>query len=146
MWLRDQILKEAQNFQPEQVGCEFFGVTAGANKRRSGSLEMMWLHGSVHVALLEGGFPPPVFIAPLTLKKWMTGRGKDVQKADIVGALQTQYGFLVQDHNAADATCIAMMLHERARQELGQGPLRKGKPFFTAYELEKMLAWKPVFS
>jgi hypothetical protein len=144
--VRDRCVALAREHQPDLIGCEFFGVAAGASKQRANAIEVVWLHGNVHVALVEAGFAAPFFIAPATLKKWYTGRGNKVEKDEVIAALLAYYGIVVEEHNAADATCVAYMLHERARHEAGLGPLRKGEPEFSAYELEKMGAWERAFA
>lgn len=145
-WLRDRIVAIAREEQPDQIGCEFFGVAAGANKQRANAIEVVWLHGNVHVALVEAGFAAPWFVAPATLKKWYTGRGNKVEKSEVIDALLAFYAVHEPEHNAADATCVGYMLHERSRHEAGLGPLRKGTREFSAYELEKMAAWERAFA
>lgn len=144
--IRKRIVALACLYKPDLIGCEFFGVAAGAGKQRASAIEVVWLHGNVHVALVEAGFAAPVFIAPATLKKWFTGRGNKVEKSDIIEALERLFSVRVEEHNAADAACVGFMLHERARYEAGLGPLRKGDPEFSSYEVEKMQAWERAFA
>lgn len=144
--IRDRIVALAREHAPDLIGCELFGVAAGANKQRASAIEVVWLHGNVHVALVEAGFAAPYFIAPATLKKWYTGRGNKVEKPEMVDAFERFYGVRVEEHNANDAACIGFALHERARREAGLGPLRKGDSDFTPYEVEKMQSWERAFA
>lgn len=144
--IRDRIVTIARAEKPDLIACEFFGVAAGANKQRASAIEVVWLHGNVHVALVMNGFAAPYFVAPATLKKWYTGRGNKVEKQEVIDALLALYGVHVPEHNAADAACVGYMLHERARREAGLPPLRRGEPDFTTYEIEKMEAWSRAFA
>jgi Holliday junction resolvasome RuvABC endonuclease subunit len=144
-WLRDRIVAIAKEEKPDLIACEFFGVAAGA-RQRANAIEVVWLHGNVHVALVMSGFAAPFFVAPATLKKWYTGRGNKVEKQEIIDALSALYGVHVAEHNAADAACVGYMLHERARRDAGLGPLRRGEREFSKYEIEKMESWERAFA
>jgi len=144
--VRDRVVAIAREYKPDEIGCEYFGVAAG-NKQRASAIEIVWLHGNVHVALVEAGFVAPIFIAPATLKKWYTGRGNKVEKAEVIAALHARYGISVPEHNAADAAAVGFMLHERARYYAGLVALRKtDSSDFSDYEIEKMESWQRAFT
>lgn len=148
--IRDRIVALAREHNPDLIGCEFFGVAAGGGKQRASAIEVVWLHGNVHVALVEAGFAAPYFIAPATLKKWYTGRGNKVEKPEMIDAFERYYAVRVEEHNANDAACIAFALHERARYEAGLGPLRLAHAdalgVWSEYEMEKMQSWTRAFA
>jgi Holliday junction resolvasome RuvABC endonuclease subunit len=143
--VREQVRALVRRFTPGLIGCEYFGVAAGKAQRKS-AIEVVWLHGNVHVMLVEEGYAAPYFIAPATLKKWFTGRGAKVEKPEIVMALHGHYGLRVPEHNAADAACVGYMLHERSRRISGLLPLRRGEAEWSAYEIEKMDEWQRAFA
>jgi len=103
----------------------------------------VWLHGVIHAAIYDACGRNALYIAPATLKKWMTGRGNKVEKPEMVTAIGKQYGVRIANHNAAEAFGLGCLALERARHVSGFASLR-GRPF-NAYEKKAMLSWRRAF-
>lgn len=114
---------------------EFYGV----DNTRSSSIEIVWLHGVIHVALDDLGLNA-VYVPVPTLKKWMTGRGIKVEKDDMIKGIAGHYGARIDNHNAAEAYGVACLTMERARHLAGKPSMRG--PAFAPYEREAMMKWK----
>lgn len=136
--IRDRILAVIARSGPVEVGMEFFNDV----QHTASSTESVWLHGVVHLALAGVGLHA-VYIAPATLKKWMTGRGNKVEKDEMVTAIAKQYGGRLADHNASEAYGLACLALERARFAAGEPSIRGLR--FNDYEKGAMMKWKRAF-
>jgi len=136
--LCDRIAQVIALYEPDDVVAEYYGV----DRTRSSSVQTVWLHGAVHLALHAKSMQA-LYIAPSTLKKWMTGRGAKVEKPEMVAAIERSYGFAVRDHNAAEAAGLAVLGLERARHVNGLESIR-GRAF-TEYEKGAMVGWQRAF-
>ena len=106
--IRDRVLSVVAAHGVEDVGSELYIAGRG---RGPAIAPMMWLHGIVNLALVEAGFRSPLYVAPPTLKKWVTGAGK-ADKDTVRAALKEQYGVDIEDDNIADAFAVATILRD----------------------------------
>jgi Holliday junction resolvasome RuvABC endonuclease subunit len=116
-------------FDVVDVASEYFGVAKG-----SGSIQIVWLHGIVNLALIEAGFPAPLYIAPMVLKKLMTGDGR-AEKPAMRGAVADVCGEAFDDDNIVDAFAVA---HWLGRWHAW----RAGEYMGSAYAEEAVSKWK----
>lgn len=133
--IRDRVVELARRYEVREVGMEFYGV----DNTRSSSIEIVWLHGVLHVALDDLGLNA-VYVPVPTLKKWMTGRGIKVEKDDMIKGIAGHYGARLDNHNAAEAYGVACLTMERARHLAGKPSMRG--PAFAPYEREAMMKWQ----
>jgi Holliday junction resolvasome RuvABC endonuclease subunit len=144
--LRDRARELAERYEVADCACEIY--TPGRGRHR-GATAMQWTHGLVNIELVSRGFPAPLYIAPPTLKKWMTGTGK-AEKEDVMFALEVGFGFVYTDDNIADAVSLATMLIDYHRWLLGMtrgdlvGTEDADDREYTKYEVEKMENWERV--
>ncbi len=102
--IRDRVIAVAKEYNPIDTIAEYFGVAKG-----SGSLAVVWLHGLVIVALAENGYPPPMYMAPSSLKKLSTNDGH-AEKKDMKDALMRISGVYYDNDNTVDAALLAYWL------------------------------------
>lgn len=130
--IRDRVFEIAVAYMVSDVSAEQYNI---GPRKRSRAAQTFYLHGQVGLKLWENGFPPPLMIAPGTLKKWTTGDGS-AEKEDIRFSLEKLLNTeLHPDHNVVDGVALAVMLMQRHLAE-------RGKFAPTKYQLEKMKKWQ----
>lgn len=138
--IRDRVIVLVHAYNPDEIVAEFFNAVHTSQS----STHAVWLHGAVMTAIVATWSQKnPLYIAPSTLKKWMSGRGSKVEKEEMVRSIAEQYGTRIEEHDAAEAYGLAVLGLERARYAAGMESLR-GRDF-TAYEKGVMPRWARAF-
>jgi Holliday junction resolvasome RuvABC endonuclease subunit len=136
--IRDAIVAHAIEYEVEDIASEYF--SGGNRGKASNAMEIAWCHGLVNVALVEAGFPSPLYIAPSTVKKWWTDNGR-AEKPEMRSALNKYFddrwpSNMPDDDNVIDAYCIVSMLSAWCewRAEVPRA--------WTAYQREALSKWR----
>lgn len=104
--IRDTLMNFVQEHGIKRIVAE--EVSAGNAKGGfKTSVKLATFHGVVMEVCDRLGLPRPVYINPITLKKWATGDSK-ADKAKMIDFCIKRWGLVPVDDNEADATHIFM--------------------------------------
>jgi Holliday junction resolvasome RuvABC endonuclease subunit len=123
--IRDSVIGVARKYDVTDTIAEYFGMSA---KRGAGGIQTVWLHGIVVLALVEAGYPSPLYVAPASLKKLSTGDGfadKDAMREALRKLLRVDY----ENDNTVDACLITYWLsvwHAWRRNEYDASAYEEG--------------------
>lgn len=128
--VRDRVVAVAERYGIDYSACEFFSIQG------MGGVSVIWVHGLVNIEMVSRGFLAPVYVSPMTMKKWFTGSGK-ADKDDVLESVLRRFGdHPFEDDNQVEAFCLAQMARYHHLWKTGSAMK------FDRYELSVMAKWK----